>query len=223
MSPHVTGGPHCSSFPGPRRGMGARPLAMTRRRPVLLEMDRPLRTARLVLRPFRQDDLLDLLAIESDPDVARYLYRDPRDEAGASRSLAAKMRATRIRPDGGALSLAAALADGGGVVGDLTLTYFGPAHRQAEIGYAFRPGYHGFGLATEAAAAVVDLAFGALGAHRVYGRVDARNRASARVLEKLGMRREAHLVENEWVKGEWTDEVVYALLHREWAARRATE
>jgi RimJ/RimL family protein N-acetyltransferase len=50
----------------------------------------------------------------------------------------------------------------------------------------------------------------------VIGRVEPRNHASARVLEKLGMRREAHFVENELIKGEWQSELVYALLEREW-------
>ena len=62
---------------------------------------------------------------------------------------------------------------------------------------------------------MVALAFGTYDLHRVYGRLEARNTASARVLEKLGMRQEAHLVENEWVKGEWQSELVYALLARE--------
>ena len=52
------------------------------------------------------------------------------------------------------------------------------------------------------------------------GHIDARNTASAAVLERLGMRREAHFVQNEWVKGEWTDEAVYAVLVHEWSARR---
>ncbi len=52
------------------------------------------------------------------------------------------------------------------------------------------------------------------------GRVEARNIASARVLEKLGMRREAHFVENELVKGEWQSELVYAILDREWRSTR---
>ena len=55
-----------------------------------------------------------------------------------------------------------------------------------------------------------------VGLHRVIGRLEPRNRGSARVLEKLGMRREAHLVENEWVKGEWQSELVYAMLACEW-------
>jgi RimJ/RimL family protein N-acetyltransferase len=63
------------------------------------------------------------------------------------------------------------------------------------------------------------LGFDGLGLHRIVGRLDARNTASARVLEKLGMRREAHFVSNEYLKGEWTDELVYALLDEEWRAR----
>ena len=83
----------------------------------------------------------------------------------------------------------------------------------------FHPEHHGRGYATEATAELLRLGFEELGLHRMYGRLDARNSASARVLEKLGMRHEAQLVENEWVKGEWTDEAIYAMLDREWEAR----
>jgi RimJ/RimL family protein N-acetyltransferase len=76
----------------------------------------------------------------------------------------------------------------------------------------FNPEHHGRGYATEAASAVLDLAFETFGLHRITGSLEARNAASARVLEKLGMRREAHLVENELVKGEWQSEIVYARL-----------
>ena len=60
------------------------------------------------------------------------------------------------------------------------LHYVSAAHRQAEIGYVFHPDAQGEGLATEAARAVVDLAFRELGVHRVFGQIDARNTASAR-------------------------------------------
>jgi RimJ/RimL family protein N-acetyltransferase len=66
---------------------------------------------------------------------------------------------------------------------------------------------------------VLALAFDTYDLHRVHGRLEAGNVASARVLEKLGMRKEAHLIENEWVKGEWQSEAVYALLAREWRER----
>jgi len=61
------------------------------------------------------------------------------------------------------------------------------------------------------------LAIDDLGLHRVIARVDARNDASARLARRLGMRQEAYLVRNEWFKGEWTDELDFALLEEEWA------
>ena len=81
-----------------------------------------------------------------------------------------------------------------------------------EIAYSTDPAYRGRGYATEASRALLRLGFEALGWHRIIGRIDARNAASARVLERLGMRREAELVENEWLKGEWASEVVYAII-----------
>jgi RimJ/RimL family protein N-acetyltransferase len=83
----------------------------------------------------------------------------------------------------------------------------------------FNPDHHGHGYATEAARALLRLAFGEFGFHRVIGRIEARNTASAGVLERLGMRQEAHLIENEYVKGEWQSETVYAILAREWRAQ----
>ncbi len=65
---------------------------------------------------------------------------------------------------------------------------------------------------------LLSLGFEEMKLHRIVGRCDARNTASARLLERLGMRREAHLVQNEWVKGEWTDELIFAMLDGEWAA-----
>jgi RimJ/RimL family protein N-acetyltransferase len=104
------------------------------------------------------------------------------------------------------------------VIGDVSLTV--GEHRQGEIGFILHPDHQGRGYATEAAEALLALAFEHYRLHRVAGRLEARNAASARVLEKLGMRREAHLIENEWVKGEWQSELVYALLAREWRAPR---
>ena len=82
------------------------------------------------------------------------------------------------------------------------------------------PDHQGHGYATEAAEAMLALAFDTYGLHRVTGRLEPRNTASARVLERLGMRKEAHLIENEWVKGEWQSEAVYAILAREWRQAR---
>src|SRR5690606_13300868 len=74
--------------------------------------------------------------------------------------------------------------------------------------------------APAAAQARLRLAFDGLRLHRVVARSDGRNDASVAVMERLGMRQEAHFVENEFVKGEWTDEIVYAMLEDEWRTKR---
>ena len=185
-----------------------------------LSPDYPIRTDRLLLRPWRPDELDIFHRLRGDPAVARFLYDGPlsRDEADAR--LAAQRSA--ITETGQWMNLVVEVAATGEVAGDVGLCWLSAVDRQAEIGYTFSPAHHGRGYATEAATALVDLAFSGLGAHRVVGHLDARNTASAAVLERLGMRREAHFVENEWVKGEWTDDVVYAVLFTEWRARRPT-
>ena len=181
----------------------------------------PLQTERLLLRPFAAGDLDALLGIQSRDDVTRYLYWDPRTAAEVREVLDRKVRSTAIVAEGDNISLAAALQATGELIGECSLRWVSSEHRQAEIGFILHPDHHGHGFATEAAAALLALAFDDLAVHRVIGRLEARNTASARVLERLGMRQEAHLVENEHVKGEWQSEVVYALLDREWATRRA--
>ena len=98
----------------------------------------------------------------------------------------------------------------------MVLQWTSRQHLSGEIGFIVHPDHQGRGYATEASRELLRLAFEDLGLHRVIGRVEARNIGSARVLEKLGMRREAHLIENEYVKGEWQSELVYAMLAREW-------
>lgn len=175
--------------------------------------DWPLETERLLLRPYAETDLDGLHAIYSDEDVARWLYYGPSTLEESRRKLARKIAGSELTEEHG-LSAAVTLRDGT-YVGDVVLFYGSVEHKTVEIGFSFDPRHQGNGYAPEAARALVGWAF-AQGFHRVIGRLEPRNTASARVLEKLGMRREAHLVENEWVKGEWQSELVYAMLEHEW-------
>jgi RimJ/RimL family protein N-acetyltransferase len=182
--------------------------------------DFPIETERLRLRPFEARDHAALLGLHEREDVTRYLPSGVRDADGVSELLARKMAELRLEEEGDELNLAAVLREDGRFAGDVMLFHRSTTHRAAEVGYVFDPAFHGRGLATEATTALLRIAFEGVGYHRVYGRLDARNTASARVLEKVGMRREAHLVENGWFNGEWTDEVIYAILDREWATAR---
>jgi RimJ/RimL family protein N-acetyltransferase len=184
-----------------------------------LEPDYPLRTDRLTLRPFQAEDLDDLHAIQSREDVARYLYWSPRDRDEVRKTLAERIGQSAIEDEGDVLFLAVVLTETRRVVGNVTLRWRSREHRQGEIGFVFHPDHHGKGFAAEATRVILRLGFDNLGLHRIVGRCDARNAASARLMERLGMRREAHLVQNEFVKGEWCDELVYAILAPEWRSR----
>jgi RimJ/RimL family protein N-acetyltransferase len=131
-----------------------------------------------------------------------------------------RRRRTSLEAEGDVLQLAIVPRDVGVVVGDVSLCWRSRAHRQGELGFVLHPDHHGRGYAREASRAVLELAFEGLGVHRVEGRCDARNVASAALMQRLGMRREAHLRENELFKGEWGDELVYAILAAEWRGCR---
>ncbi|MET7335739.1 GNAT family N-acetyltransferase [Nonomuraea sp. NPDC005650] len=176
----------------------------------------PITTGRLLLRPFTLDDLDAVHAYESRADVARYLYWEARDRDTSRAFLDKRATRTTLTDEGDALDLAVTLRDTGDLIGQALLIWTSRQHRQGEIGYIFHPDHHGHGYAPEAAREMLRLGFRDLDLHRIVGRLDARNTASARVLEKLHMRREATLVDNEYVKGEWATEAVYAILRTEW-------
>jgi RimJ/RimL family protein N-acetyltransferase len=174
------------------------------------------RTQRLVLRPFLHGDETDVLAYRSRPDVVRYMPAEPLPASGAVAFIAERIDATKIEADGDKIILAVEYE--GRVIGDLLIRAGQIADRQAEIGWAFNPEYHGRGFATEAARELLVLAFAELGMHRVFAQLDPRNSASARLCERLGMRREAYFREDIWFKGEWGDTAIYAMLASEWGA-----
>jgi RimJ/RimL family protein N-acetyltransferase len=176
----------------------------------------PIRTARLVLRPFGVGDRDALYAIHSDPNAVRYVPYRPRTPEQVGEVLQRKVANTELRQEGDLLELAVIRADDKSLIGDLLLALRSVEHETCEIGYIFAPAVGGRGYATEAVRALVDLAFSAVGARRIVARVDARNRPSSALLERLGFRLEGHQVENEWFKGELTSELDYALLSREW-------
>ncbi len=172
------------------------------------------RTERLWLRPFRAEDLPGLAAIEAHPEVRRhmtYAREGPADYA----AFLASCRGWESEAPRSTWELA---IDDGRLVGRCGLG-LRDRGRQGLVWYLLDPAVHGRGYATEAARALLGLAFDTLGVHRVAADVDPRNAASARVCARLGMRREAWFVEDTEVRGEWCDTWIFALLRREWAER----
>ena len=183
----------------------------------------PIETERLYLRPFEDDDLEELHAFYSRPDVARYLYWEAKELEGTRESLILKKKRTKLGGADSAVILAVILKESNVLIGEVMIFLRSTENRQGEIGFVFNPAYHGRGYATEAAKVALRLGFETAKLHRIYGRCDPRNTGSYKLMERLGMRREAHFIHNEIFKGEWGDELHYAMLENEWRARYGSD
>ncbi len=172
----------------------------------------------MTLRPYETGDLVALHDLFGREDVCRYLRLEPVDLDRARATLEHHIRESRIEADGDALLFAAVEEASGRLVGEFMLRLVSATSRQGEIGWSIHPDVQGQGLATEGAREMLRLGFDELRLHRIVAGCDPRNVASVRVMEHVGMRREAHLVENEFLKGEWVGEIVGAILEAEWRA-----
>ena len=180
-----------------------------------------IRTERLLLRPFEPGDVDDVWAYQRLPEVARHMLRVPWDRDGAAAFVRLVMAETAITGAGDALTFAVVLPGSGTVIGEISLHVYSLLHLSGELGYAFHPRHQGKGFATEAAEALLRHGFDELGLHRVVAKCSVRNAASARLMERLGMRREAHLIGVRLLNGVWRDEFVYAILADEWRVTRS--
>lgn len=172
-----------------------------------------LRTERLILRPFSSRDAPRVRELAGAEAVASTTLRIPHpyEEGMAERWIEGHVTAWVARS---ALNLAVTTgADG--LVGAVGLGLVGEHHR-GELGYWIGVPHWNRGFATEAATAVVGFAFGELGLHRVQARHFPRNRASARVLRKLGMTHEGTLREHVMRFDRFQDLACYAVLAKEW-------
>ena len=106
------------------------------------------------------------------------------------------------------------------LLGDCALHLQEYEPRIAEIGITLATSAQGAGYATEALQALFQYLFNDLQLHRVIAITDCLNLPTARLLERIGMRREAHFRQNIWFKGAWGDEFQYALLREEWVAQQ---
>jgi len=174
-------------------------------------------TERLVLRRFRKADAEVLAAYRSEPAVARYQSWDAPFSLLRAETAVANFMASD--PDkAGWFQYAIEHTQDKTLIGDVAV-HLHDNLKQAEVGFTLAPAYQKKGYATEAVGAVLDRLFRVQGLHKVTGECDARNRDSAGLMERLGFTREGHLRQQTWIKGEWTDDLIYGLLADEWLLR----
>ena len=174
-----------------------------------------LETPRLVLRELDEADAPFANAYERDPQAVRYVTHGVRTLEESLASIRENRAAARAQPRI-IFDLAMTLREGGRLIGRAGMKLTTPDRREGMLWYILLRDHWGQGYAPEAARALLAFGFEELRLHRIFIDIDPRNLASARVGEKLGMRREAHLVENVFVKGEWCDTLLLGLLDREW-------
>jgi aminoglycoside 6'-N-acetyltransferase len=175
-----------------------------------------LETHRLRIRPFTLEEAPFIAATRSDPEVARFLPWEPPFplEEARSRIETAGMR-TVLEPNQWVLRAVERVEDSA-LIGEVGVRGHHEDPRQAIIGYVLAREAHGKGYATEVVRAVVGELFTTHGLHRIFAYTQDQNRASQRVLEKIGFRREAHMIEAFFARGVWQSEYMYAMLRREW-------
>lgn len=177
------------------------------------ELALPLQTAHLTLRDFVASDLHAVYAYASDPEVTRYIFYEPRDEAD-TRDYIQRMLDSQVERPRLIWELAMVRRADNRLIGacDLTLEN----GDEADLGYILARDVWGQGYATEATREMVRAGFEQLNLERIFATCEVNNSASARVLEKAGLRRTAILANYKEAKGRWWDMYLYAITSSEW-------
>lgn len=173
-----------------------------------------LRTARLLLRELTLADAPAANAYESDPEVVRYQTHGVRSLA-ESEDYIRRVLAEQAKEPRRLFDLAIERIEDKRYIGRVGLSV-GSDGKQAALWYVIDRRAWGYGFASEAARALCTYGFDVLGLHRIWLDTDPRNASSVALAERLGFRKEAHHVENAFVKGQWTDSLIFAVLAREW-------
>jgi RimJ/RimL family protein N-acetyltransferase len=175
----------------------------------------PIQTERLRLRRVREADFEDIHAYASDPRVARFMHWGPNSRE-ETRAHLDKVLDERGATAGEEIGLAIEHLEEGRVIGSIALHPFDTANRTMAVGYCLHADFWGHGIALEAARALIDAAITALDLHRIVATCDIENTGSFRVMEKLGMRREACFRRDRLIKQRWRDTLLYAVLAGDW-------
>lgn len=181
-----------------------------------------LHTKHLLLRDLVADDWPAVHEYATDPEVVRYMPWGPNTEQQTRDFISSAISQQQEMPRR-QYELAVILKEKDQLIGCCGLRLSRPEHKGGDFGYCFNRQFWGQGYATQAARAIVEFGFRRCGLHRIFATCDARNNASRRVLERLGMRREGHFLQDKWERQQWTDTFLYAILADEWQTNPTNE
>jgi RimJ/RimL family protein N-acetyltransferase len=174
-----------------------------------------LLTRRVAVRTFQSGDAEAFAEYRSDPEVARYQSWTPPVLLAEASAFITEFASADPRAPGW-FQYAVELRDSAALIGDIGVNLHDNL-MQADIGFTFGLPYQGYGYATEAVRCLLAHLFRECGVRRVSAECDSRNVRSARLLQRLGFKQEGHLRANTWIKGEWTDDLLFGLLAQDFA------
>ncbi len=180
-----------------------------------------LKTDRLLLREFVENDWQAVLAYQQNSDYLKYYEWTERSAEDAREFVAMFLDQQQEKPRL-KRQLALTLKSTGRLIGSCGIRMESRDSHEADLGFEVDPDFWGQGYASEAARAIVRYGFDELRLHRIWAWSNADNMGSRRVLEKLGLRQEGRLRDKEFFKGRWWDTLIYAILKHEWQADRAS-
>ena len=174
-----------------------------------------IRTERLLLREFTPEDHEETHKHTSNQQVVKFMDWGPYTEEETHQFINRRIteQTTNPRP-----KYKLALTYDDRIIGGCGITITSHESRQGALLFYMLPEYWGQGIATETAEALLDYGFNELKLHRIFATVDPENTASWKVLEKTGMRREAHLREERRIRGEYRDRYIYSILKQEYSS-----
>lgn len=172
-----------------------------------------LETERLLLRELTKEDAHDLFLLRSDPEVLRYVDREPLQTIEEAEGLIQRIQTSFANADG--ISWAVCLKETNEFIGLVGLWRIIKEHFRAEIGYTLMPQYWNKGYVTEALNAVIPYGFKQMKLHSIEANISPENAASIRTAEKLGFVKEAHFKENYYFRGQFLDSLTYSLINKE--------
>jgi ribosomal-protein-alanine N-acetyltransferase len=171
-----------------------------------------LETERLLLRRVDSNDIKEIFALRSNPETMKYIPRPlVKTDEDALEHIA--MIDSKIDSNEG-INWAITLKDNPKLIGIIGHYRIKPEHYRAEIGYMLLPEYQGKGIISEAVKEAVKYGFNVMNLHSIEAIIAPDNCGSAKVLEKNGFVKEAHLRENEFYEGRFLDTVIYSILNK---------
>jgi RimJ/RimL family protein N-acetyltransferase len=171
-------------------------------------------TKRLILRPITLDDKNEIFEYRCDKDTNKYQGWIP-ETIDDVETFIGKI-AKQINEPFTWFQFVIIEKQTQKIIGDLGIHFFDNENMQVEIGCTLNKDFQNQGYATESIKRVIDYLFKEMNKHRIITSIDPGNKNSIRLVERIGFRKEAHLVESIFINGKWVDDLVYALIEKDW-------